>query len=89
MAEVTRTTVFETAFKARIDKTANVKFEAIPLEKREIKVQTTLVACPRFEPTPRFLGMDDYGGFAPPLPIRSMCWLWPARRPAALGCQFG
>jgi hypothetical protein len=32
-----------------------------------IKVQTTLVAGPRFEPTPRFSGKDDYGGFAPPL----------------------
>lgn len=33
-----------------------------------IKVQITLVASPKFEPIPQFLGTDDYGGFAPPLP---------------------
>jgi hypothetical protein len=38
------------------------------LKDRMVKVQTTLVASPRFEPTPRFSGKDDYGGFAPPLP---------------------
>ena len=59
------------------------------LENRIIKVQITLVASPRFEPTPRFLGMDDYGGFAPPLPIRSMCWLWPRAVRQRLGVNLG
>ncbi len=40
-----------------------------------IKVQITLVASPQFEPTPRFSGKDDYDGFAPPLPIRSMSYV--------------
>ena len=29
----------------------------------------------QFEPTPRFSGKDDYDGFAPPLPIRSMSYV--------------
>ena len=41
------------------------------LKSRIVKVQTTLVAGPGFEPTLQSSGKDDYGGFAPPLPIIS------------------
>jgi hypothetical protein len=30
-------------------------------------------SSPGFEPTHRFSGKDDYGGFAPPLPVYPPC----------------